>query len=370
MISRRAPSSVRSGWVGGSWERPPSARVGRGERRGHATRTTPCVIYGFDPARPGPDGALPRARRRYDVQLPETGPMRMASAIWRHSRVGPSEPGMGGGSPRDGVSSAWGWRSGHAVVPLISASTHAWQCQRQATRSGGRCSVSCVGSPSPGRARGVHRRRGRVVRAGVAQRRPPALAGATVVHPAIAVQRSSAGSRRCRSGVEDSGGRAPRVARAGELLTSGERSSRRGSSRWRETGIALRALSGRRRACSTCRRCGARVEDLAAAVDTLLASDLADGSSLAGARVTCPGVLAAACRGSVCRRGLKATSSSLTPPGGFRGDGCGSATGGSWRGSSGGRSSGRGRIDRRSSSRASGSSGGPRTRSPPDPGCS
>lgn len=99
-----------------------------------------CVVYGFDPSNDRGQMALCRALAAgYDVQLPETGPMRMRLRdLAALARPGRPEPGMGGRIARAmAVSSAW-WVAGQVTrfVPLVSASTHAWDSQRKVDEIG------------------------------------------------------------------------------------------------------------------------------------------------------------------------------------------------------------------------------------------
>lgn len=99
-----------------------------------------CVVYGFDPTTDRGSMALARALAAgYDVELPETGPMRMRLRdLAVLARPGRPEPGMGGRIARAmAVSSAW-WVAGQITrfVPLLSASTHAWDSQRKVDEIG------------------------------------------------------------------------------------------------------------------------------------------------------------------------------------------------------------------------------------------
>lgn len=99
-----------------------------------------CVVYGFDPDGDRGQMALCRTLAAgYDVQLPETGPMRMRLRdLAALAGPGRPEPGMGGRIARAmAVSSAW-WVAGQITrfVPVVAASTHAWDAQRKVDEIG------------------------------------------------------------------------------------------------------------------------------------------------------------------------------------------------------------------------------------------
>jgi hypothetical protein len=101
-----------------------------------------CVVYGFDPASDRGQMALCRAlAAAYGVELPPTGPMRMRLRDLPGLLFpggAPSRAGLGSKLARAvAKNSAW-WVAGRLsrLVPLVSASSHAWDNQRKVDETG------------------------------------------------------------------------------------------------------------------------------------------------------------------------------------------------------------------------------------------